>query len=60
MPQEVWNQRRADQFTRIKARLTARGTDAGLAEEIAMRVVNRERARHGESTHATSGVKSIR
>lgn len=60
MPQEVWNQRRADQFTRIKARLTARGTDAGLAEEIATRVVNRERARHGESTHATSGVKSIR
>ncbi len=60
MPQEVWNQRRADQFTRIKARLTARGTEAGLAGEIAARVVNRELARHGEATQATSGVKSTR
>lgn len=58
MPQEMWTKLRADQFTRIKARLTARGTDASLAEEIAARVVNRERARHGEGEYAALGVKS--
>lgn len=49
MPQQAWNAKRERQYEHIKSGLVAHGRSEDLAEEIAARTVNKERARHGES-----------
>jgi hypothetical protein len=49
MPQRAWNAKRERQYEHIKSGLEARGRPEDLAEEIAARTVNKERARHGEA-----------
>ena len=45
--------KRARQYEHIKDSLEDRGRSEAQAEEIAARTVNKERARHGESTTAS-------
>lgn len=45
--------KRARQYEHIKDSLTDRGRPEDVAEEIAARTVNKERARHGESATAS-------
>ena len=54
MPQATWSNKRERQYDRIKQGLKKRGKSTDVAEEIAARTVNKERARHGESTTASS------
>ena len=49
MPVKDWSAKRERQYDHIKQSLKSRGKSAGLAEEIAARTVNKERARHGEA-----------
>jgi hypothetical protein len=49
MPQGSWSARRERQYADIKKSLLSRGTGEKLAEEIAARTVNKERAQHGEA-----------
>lgn len=49
MPQKAWSAKRERQYGHIKDSLIERGKAEPLAEEIAARVVNKERAQHGES-----------
>jgi hypothetical protein len=49
MPQRAWNAKRERQYDHIKDGLLKRGGSEDLAEEIAARTVNKERARSGES-----------
>ncbi len=64
MPQNTWTDKRERQYEHIKSSLEERGKSAGLAEEIAARTVNKERARHGEakevSRSAVEGISSGR
>lgn len=53
MPKSAWNAKRERQYLHIKESLLDHGKPAPLAKEIAARVVNKERARHGESTEAS-------
>jgi hypothetical protein len=53
MPQGTWSQKRERQYDRIKEGLEARGRSEHLAEEIAARTVNKERARAGEARTAS-------
>ena len=53
MPQATWTAKRERQYAHIKHSLLARGRSEDRAEEIAARVVNKERARHGESKTAS-------
>jgi hypothetical protein len=53
MPQEAWSAKRERQYDHIKEGLRARGRSAGVAEEIAARTVNKERARRGEAKSAS-------
>ncbi|MBV8303276.1 MAG: plasmid stabilization protein [Acidimicrobiia bacterium] len=53
MPQQAWNDKRERQYEHIKEGLRERGRPADLAEEIAARTVNKERARHGETRTAS-------
>ena len=57
MPQKAWNAKRERQYTHIKDSLLAGGKSVSLAQEIAARVVNKERAQHGESV--TSSASSL-
>ena len=57
MPQKAWSAKREHQYVQIKGSLLASGKPEPLAEEIAARVVNKERAQHGES--ATASVSSL-
>ena len=60
MPQQAWNEKRERQYRHIKEGLEERGRSADLAEEIAARTVNKERARAGESrTASRSSVRDI-
>jgi plasmid stabilization system protein ParE len=60
MPQRAWNQKRERQYEHIKESLEDRGKSEDLAEEIAARTVNKERARAGESkTASRSSVDDI-
>lgn len=60
MPQQTWSAKRERQYDHIKQSLKSRGKGEGLAEEIAARTVNKERARHGESkTASRSSVQDI-
>jgi hypothetical protein len=45
--------KRARQYEHIKDSLESRGRSEAVAEEIAVRTVNKERARHGESKTAS-------
>jgi hypothetical protein len=49
MPQEAWSAKRERQYEHIKEGLEECGRPEGLAEEIAARTVNKERARSGEA-----------
>jgi len=53
MPQRAWNAKRERQYDHIKDGLEKRGRSAGVAEEIAARTVNKERARSGEAKTAS-------
>jgi plasmid stabilization system protein ParE len=53
MPQN-WSNKRERQYRHIKDSVEARGKSEKLAEEIAARTVNKERARHGESDSASA------
>jgi plasmid stabilization system protein ParE len=60
MPQKAWSKRRERQYEHIKEGLEESGRSEDLAEEIAARTVNKERARAGESkTRSRSSVKDI-
>ena len=50
MPQRAWNDKRERQYEHIKQGLEQRGRPEDVAEEIAARTVNKERARAGENT----------
>ena len=54
MPQQAWSAKRERQYEHIKEGLEQRGDPEDLAEEIAARTVNKERARHGESETTSS------
>ncbi len=54
MPQKAWSAKRERQYVHIKQSLLDQGKPQPLAEEIAARVVNKERAQHGESVEASS------
>ncbi len=53
MPEKSWSKKRERQYEHIKDGLTDRGRDEDVAEEIAARTVNKERARAGESDQAS-------
>jgi hypothetical protein len=52
MPQS-WSKKRERQFQDIKDSEKQQGRSERLAEEIAARTVNKERARHGEAREAS-------
>jgi hypothetical protein len=54
MPQNTWSAKRERQYAHIKESLLARGKPVSVAEEIAARTVNKERAQHGESVTASA------
>jgi hypothetical protein len=54
MPQKVWSAKRERQYAHIKDSLQEAGKPEPLAKEIAARVVNKERAQHGESVTASA------
>lgn len=60
MPQRAWSAKRERQYEHIKSGLRKRGESEGVAEEIAARTVNKERARSGESkTASRSSINDI-
>jgi hypothetical protein len=54
MPQEAWSEKRERQYEHIKEGLENRGRSESVAEEIAARTVNKERARSGEARESSS------
>ena len=53
MPQQAWSKKRERQYQHIKEGLRERGDSEDVAEEIAARTVNKERARSGEARTAS-------
>jgi hypothetical protein len=53
MPQQAWSAKRERQYEHVRSSLLRRGRSEDLAEEIAARTVNKERARAGESREAS-------
>jgi hypothetical protein len=53
MPLQIWSQKRERQYQHIKGGLKRRGESEDIAEEIAARTVNKERARAGESKESS-------
>jgi hypothetical protein len=53
MAAQPWSAKRRRQFAHIKEGLVERGDTEDVAEEIAARTVNKERARSGESRTAS-------
>ena len=53
MPQRAWSKKRERQYEHIKEGLEEKGKSEDLAEEIAARTVNKERARAGEATSSS-------
>jgi hypothetical protein len=49
MPQQAWSKKRERQYKHIKSGLKKQGRGEDVAEEIAARTVNKERARKGEA-----------
>jgi hypothetical protein len=54
MPQKAWSAKRERQYEHIKDSLLESGKPKPVAEEIAARIVNKERAQHGESVTASA------
>lgn len=54
MPRKSWSAKRERQYAHIKDGLLGSGTGEKLAEEIAARTVNKERAQHGESEQSSA------
>jgi len=60
MPKNAWSAKRERQYAHIKHGLIQQGKPLPLAEEIAARVVNKDRAQHGESRKASeSSIKDM-
>ena len=53
MPQNAWSPKREREYAHIKESLLDRGKPEKLAEEIAARTVNKDRAQHGEAKEAS-------
>src|ERR1700761_2432789 len=53
MPQNKWSAKRERQYEHIKESQEERGTGEKRAEEIAARIVNKNRAQSGESDQAS-------
>jgi hypothetical protein len=53
MPPQSWTDKRERQYEHIKEGLRERGESEDIAEEIAARTVNKERARAGEARTAS-------
>ena len=53
MPPQAWSAKRERQYEHIKEGLKESGRPESLAEEIAARTVNKERARHGEARESS-------
>jgi len=53
MQQKAWSAKRERQYAHIKDSLLESGKPEPEAQEIAARVVNKERAQHGESVEAS-------
>ena len=53
MPRQAWSAKRERQYEHIKEGLEEQGRPEDLAEEIAARTVNKERARSGEAKTAS-------
>jgi hypothetical protein len=53
MPQRAWSAKRERQYNDIKKSLIDQGRSESLAEEVAARTVNKERARSGEAAQAS-------
>ena len=51
---KAWSAKRERQYEHIKEGLRSRGKGEKLAEEIAARTVNKERAQHGEAKHPSA------
>ena len=51
---KAWSAKRERQYEHIKEGLRSRGKGEQLAEEIAARTVNKERAQHGEAKHPSA------
>jgi hypothetical protein len=51
---KAWSAKRERQYEHIKDSLEGRGKGEQLAEQIAARTVNKERAQHGEARHASA------
>jgi len=54
MPRGQWSAKRERQYEHIKSGLQDQGRPEDVAEEIAARTVNKERARHGESRESST------
>jgi plasmid stabilization system protein ParE len=54
MPSTEWSAKRKRQYLHVKGSVLARGESQALAEEIAARTVNKERAQNGESVTASA------
>jgi plasmid stabilization system protein ParE len=60
MPQDAWSDKRERQYEHIKSGLEERGESEHVAEEIAARTVNKERARSGEAgQHSATSINDI-
>jgi hypothetical protein len=51
---KAWSAKRERQYEHIKDSEKHRGKSTKVAEEIAARTVNKERAQHGEAKHASA------
>jgi hypothetical protein len=57
---KAWSAKRERQYEHIKDSLKSRGKKKDVAEEIAARTVNKERAQHGEAkTASRSSLKDM-
>ena len=54
MPQAAWSDKRERQYKHIKTSAKKRGQSEDVAEEIAARTVNKERARAGEAQQSSA------
>ena len=54
MPQKTWSAKRERQYAHVRDGLLEKGKPTSVAKEIAARVVNKERAQHGESEEASA------
>ncbi|HEY5302877.1 MAG TPA: hypothetical protein VIJ86_02335 [Acidimicrobiales bacterium] len=60
MPQDSWSNKRERQYEHVKESELRQGRSEAVAEEIAARTVNKERARSGESrTSSPTSVDDI-